>query len=58
MNSSNSSSDCVPDIAAAYLLQGAEYFYVALVTCSTLDNVFIFLALAFSAEMFQTGFAL
>jgi len=48
----------VPDIAAANLLQGAEYFNIALVTCSTLDNVLVFLTLALGAEMLQTGFAL
>ena len=50
--------DCVSDIAAADLLQGAEYFNVALVTCSTLDNVLIFLTLALGAKMLQTGLAL
>lgn len=55
---SEGSFDGVPYMAAADLLQGAKHFDVALVTCSTLGNILISLALAFGAIMLQTGFAL
>jgi len=55
---SNSTSDSTPYVAAAYLPQCAKHFDVALVTCTTLADIFICLGLAFGAIMLQAGLAL
>ena len=45
-------------LAATNFLQGAKYFYVALVAFSTLGYVLVPLDLTLGAEMLQTGITL
>jgi len=48
----------VPNVTAANLLQSAKYFDITLITCATLGNILIFVALAVGAIVLQAGFAL
>ena len=48
----------MPYVAAAYFLQCAKHFNVALVTRTTLADILICLGLTFGAIMLQAGLAL